>query len=296
MEKNKVSKKGVVTLKRVIATVSLAALLVSGCGSTDDKANINQPKNQPKNEVNPSPLASNYKPTKNNKTSNELWLKEMEKQENLLNGSYKDKPKPPVGDWIPVNGRPPERLRTWSNKYMLPIPGWGTCIFGEGGNPEYEPKYQVYLDWFFDRDVNWDALNEPQRDNYTLEEVAQMSKEERYKEVAKLLTEAKDFYLNNFYRVKPELMKERPESWFRQKQQVFLRDYYHTFHVLCAKEFSESKVNTEMTIGESEKHVWFFDDVLRGWANEMEKDGIEYHMLYGFTNYQDAVDTSFRGN
>ncbi len=72
-------KKGVVTLKNVIATVALAALLVSGCGSTGNNANVNantnqptnQRKNQQSNEVNSSPLASNYKPTRKPISKNE---------------------------------------------------------------------------------------------------------------------------------------------------------------------------------------------------------------------------------
>jgi len=94
----------------------------------------------------------------NKKDSKYRWLLEIQKRDNLLDWDYKNKPKPPVGDWIPLNGEPPQELKTWSNKYMLPIPGYGACVFGEGGNPEYEPKYKVYLDWFFDKDVDWYSL------------------------------------------------------------------------------------------------------------------------------------------
>jgi len=283
-------------LKRVIATVSLAALLVSGCGHTGDNTNVdtnaNQLKNQQRNEVSPSPLAVNCKPTKSkDSASRKALAEEREKQENVLSGNYKDKHKPPVKDWTPGKGYRPERLRIWSNNNMLPVPGFGTISWDE--LIKKEPKFQAYLVWFFDRDVNWDALYEYQRENYTLKEVAQMSKEERYKEVAKLLTEAKEFYFGNFYTNR--LKDYQQKSWFREKQQIFLIDYFHSFHVLCAKEFSESKVNTESGLPKAEVPVWFFDGTLRMWANEMEKGEGNMHSLYSFSNYQDTVDMFFIG-
>ncbi len=132
--------------------------------------------------------------------------------------------------------------------------------------------------------------SEPQQEIiYITKDVSEMSLEQRYREIVKTLEGAKKFFID--FRSKEK--EDKPESWFREKREIFLRDYYHKFHVLCAKELSESEIRTSLYIAKSNsgKPVWFIEDTLRDWISEMGKNSIRPHSLNYFSNFQDMVDT-----